>query len=638
MDIGSRPLSQVGAPSRLLPFVALVALALTTLAIEPRPRGGAAAVAVVMLVVGVAAGALLPWRRWPSWIEAVPAIAFVVPVALLRDSTGGSASGLAFLALLPVLWLALYGSWRQMLVSVCAVALAFVGPVFLIGAPHYASVEWRRAALAVMVASLLGVTVHRLVNRLAAREHDAADAARRLQAVLAAVTEHSVIGTDRNGTVEVFNAGAERMLGWRAEEVVGHSWAMVHDPTELAVRAARMGVPPLHALLAEIEHAGSRRSSWTYVRKDATSLPVELTVTAVLDRAGRRTGFIGVAEDVTARRAADQRLRDSESNLAAVARVVRSVQSGQDARDAIVTGVMEAAASGGVFLFEPDGAGNLVLVRSRGSSLTTAVLSLAETSATVETFLSGKRLFICDPHGHPLVSQRLLDQVDVATVLFEPVVRRDEVVAVLVVAWGFAVASLADRQAAVVALLADEAAVVLEHSDLVRRLQEMAATDPLTGLANRRAWDQRLELEMARSVREGKPLTVALLDLDHFKAFNDAYGHQAGDELLTGFAGAAGTVLRGVDLLARWGGEEFVLALPGCGLDAAPDILGRVRARCRASRHARSATRSGTAPRASRRCWPAPTPRCTRPSRPAATGWSRPGHGIGPLRPPGSPR
>lgn len=258
--MGKRPLGQVDASSRLLPFAGLVALALTTLAIEPRPHGGAGVLAVLLLVIGVAAGALLPWRRWPSWIESVPVVAFLVPVGLLRDSTGGSASGFAFLALLPVLWLALYGSWRQMLVSVAAVALLFVAPVILLGAPDYAPVEWRRAVLAVLVASLLGVTVHRLVNRLAEREHDAADAARQLQAVLGAVTEHSVIGTDLNGTVTVFNAGAERMLGWRSEEVIGRSCALVHDPTELALRAAALGVAPLRALSAALEHAESDRS------------------------------------------------------------------------------------------------------------------------------------------------------------------------------------------------------------------------------------------------------------------------------------------------------------------------------------------------------------------------------------------
>ena len=579
MDAGTaRPLSRAGALKRLLPFAGLVGLALATLVIEPRPHGQAALASVLLLALGGAAGPLLPRHRWPAWLEAVPPLAFLVPVILLREATGGSASGFAFLALLPVLWLALYGSWRQMLASVAAVAVVFVGPLVVIGAPHYAPVEWRRAALAVMVASLVGVTTHRLVNRLAERENEAARAARRLEGVLAAATEYCVVGTDTRGRIEVFNTGAERMLGWRAEEVLGRSCALVHDREELQVRADELGVPLLRALSAGLDRAASERRGWTYVRKDGSRLPVEMTVTALRSPAGEVTGYIGIAEDVSERRAAEGRLRDSEANLAAVARVLRGIQAGQDVRDAIVDGVLAAASADAVFLFEPDGRGRLVTTRVRGTGVPMVTIDPeTEVSAVATTFLTGERLFLADPHGHPLVSQRLLDTVDVRSLVWEPIRGSDSTAGVLVVAWKQRVADLADSKAAAVFLLADKASLAFEHDEMVQRLARLAATDPLTGLSNRRAWDERLSLEMSRSSRDGKPLTIALLDLDHFKAFNDTYGHQAGDELLAGFAAAAGSTLRDVDLFARWGGEEFVLALPGCDAGAAPDVLERVR-------------------------------------------------------------
>jgi diguanylate cyclase (GGDEF)-like protein len=111
------------------------------------------------------------------------------------------------------------------------------------------------------------------------------------------------------------------------------------------------------------------------------------------------------------------------------------------------------------------------------------------------------------------------------------------------------------------------------------RLEELALTDALTGLPNRRAWEQRLPGELARAARDGSPLCLALLDLDHFKAFNDRHGHPAGDALLRDAAAAWSRELRAGDLLARYGGEEFVLVLPNCAAHEAEAIAERVRAR-----------------------------------------------------------
>ncbi|WP_219272347.1 diguanylate cyclase [Pseudomonas sp. Xaverov 83] len=94
-------------------------------------------------------------------------------------------------------------------------------------------------------------------------------------------------------------------------------------------------------------------------------------------------------------------------------------------------------------------------------------------------------------------------------------------------------------------------------------LSELAATDALTGLANRRTLDQRLRLEWDRAQRSAEPLTVLMIDVDHFKAFNDRHGHQGGDEALRAVAQVIeGNIRRPADLAARYGGEEFAVVLP----------------------------------------------------------------------------
>nr|WP_294528291.1 diguanylate cyclase [uncultured Rhodopila sp.] len=111
-----------------------------------------------------------------------------------------------------------------------------------------------------------------------------------------------------------------------------------------------------------------------------------------------------------------------------------------------------------------------------------------------------------------------------------------------------------------------------------RHLETLVATDALTGVANRRAFDLTSAREWLRTAREATPMSLLLLDIDHFKAFNDFYGHQAGDACLRTVATAAASVLRRPgDMLARYGGEEFAVILPGIGLDGAVGIAEQIR-------------------------------------------------------------
>ena len=119
--------------------------------------------------------------------------------------------------------------------------------------------------------------------------------------------------------------------------------------------------------------------------------------------------------------------------------------------------------------------------------------------------------------------------------------------------------------------------LVARSKRLTAQLAELARTDPLTLLANRRRWDEELAREIARSRRSHVPLAVALLDMDELKAFNDQFGHLAGDALLQDCARAWNREVRTEDLLARYGGDEFGLILPNCALDAATTVVERLR-------------------------------------------------------------
>lgn len=123
-----------------------------------------------------------------------------------------------------------------------------------------------------------------------------------------------------------------------------------------------------------------------------------------------------------------------------------------------------------------------------------------------------------------------------------------------------------------------------ELREALDRVQALATHDVLTGLANRAHMQDTLEHEIERGARGGAAFCVALLDLDFFKIVNDMHGHRVGDEVLRQFAAQAVSQLRGIDLLARWGGEEFVLLLPQTRLDEALIGLDRLRQHIEAQR------------------------------------------------------
>lgn len=118
-----------------------------------------------------------------------------------------------------------------------------------------------------------------------------------------------------------------------------------------------------------------------------------------------------------------------------------------------------------------------------------------------------------------------------------------------------------------------------ERDRLLERLDELAHTDPLTGLANRRCWDAALDRGLARAKRTGEPMTVALVDIDGLKAINDACGHPEGDRLLVMVARSWPEVLRPDDVIARIGGDEFAVLMPASTEAEAAAVIARLRAR-----------------------------------------------------------
>ena len=375
--------------------------------------------------------------------------------------------------------------------------------------------------------------------------------------------------SDERGRWVETNAAMGQLMGVDARELI--------DAT-----ATDFAHPDDHHLIESSEQGqqnspdGVLRMEVRFIRPDGELRWAWLSITPTPGPAGE-SWTLCIAQDVTGRKAAETALRESEADLAAIAAVARCVQSGDDPRPVVVSKVRQLSGASTVAMVEAFDDDVLIVTANDGIDILGMTISLHQVSMTAHVWRTGRQMFLTDAADHPLVNPALLALDEAVSVLWQPVIVQGKVVAILNVTWRHRIVDPGDRAVRVVGVIADEAGFSLHATRLRRELERSATTDPLTGSLNRRAWDAQLRLLMERARLGGAPLTIALVDLDHFKSYNDTHGHTAGDVLLTQFAAAARTCLRKYDVFARWGGEEFIVALYDCTPDHAEQILGRIR-------------------------------------------------------------
>lgn len=250
-----------------------------------------------------------------------------------------------------------------------------------------------------------------------------------------------------------------------------------------------------------------------------------------------------------------------------------------DSRSHLIDAAPELAGCDVVSLVEPQGGDMLVVTASSRPGLVGRAVPDDSRSLVRRAIRQRRPTFVPEAtEGAGLMPTLLSDFSQITSWLCAPVTRGELVAAVLCVGWVDRVSREDDLRIDIVRSLATEASTTIDHTELLRTLSDDASSDELTGLMNRRGWDAMLSAEMANGRRRGTPLSVAILDLDHFKNYNDIHGHGAGDRLLREAAGAWTGALRRGDQLARWGGEEFTLLLPNCPGNAAVEVVERLRA------------------------------------------------------------
>lgn len=567
----------------------LLLLALRVLMLTGAARPVLAALALLSAVTLLTVGWLARRRgsRTDAWllgvVAIVPILNSITSVAVTGDLAQTELLMLSLVAagavipsrrILLQLGVASTAAWT--IVVVCRAVWASEG------GRHIAHTAVQLGIALALAAGLHTVRSRREDGLRAARDELAArvlaeQAARRAQAEseqrYRSVFDDSPVGiglADEHGRFVAANEALCRLVGRPITEVLGRTSIEFTHLDDHGMRG--------HAnVLIDASDTGVARVEKRYIHPDGTVHWAWLTVRHTPGPHGE-TWTLAHVQDVTDRKQAEQVLADSEANLAALADVTRRIQRGEDARATIVEAGRDLAGASVASLAELSADGDLVVTASTHESLLNTVVPLDRISATAEVFRSGQAAFIPDPETHPLVQPGLLRLTGARALYLLPVRSRERTSGVLLVGWAEPIEGIQARPARAVELLADEAGVALEQQALIAELEQRAETDSMTGLPNRRGWDQLLGRMLAEARRRGTPLTVALADLDHFKDYNDTRGHLAGDDLLRTFSAATANALRAVDAVARWGGEEFAIGLPDCAPGEAPHALARIHA------------------------------------------------------------
>lgn len=267
-------------------------------------------------------------------------------------------------------------------------------------------------------------------------------------------------------------------------------------------------------------------------------------------------------------------LRDRAHGFEAITTIADALATGQDARPVACRVAAAIAGASSVFLLEPSGR-EFVSTSMHGVEMGPVTIQ-PRSDSPGKAFQSTEAYFVPNASDHPALASPLVDATHARSALFQPILRDGQVSAVLIVIWDRPLAAVPPSTAEGLRLLATQAAAAINHAGLQSRVGQLAMTDPLTGLMTRRVWDEELPRELARARRGETPVSVALLDVDHMRAFCMLRGEREGDMLLKETASIWDRQLREVDTLARLEGDQFGVILPNCDASEAVEVLDRI--------------------------------------------------------------
>lgn len=418
------------------------------------------------------------------------------------------------------------------------------------------------------------------LRRQAAEAVAAREVAQRRADLLGAVLDSIDVGVlicDADGTVVGQNACHEQLYGVRLR-----SGEQLDDLAAGVAMSYPDGtaVDPGDRPLARILACGRVDDMEVVIeRPGGGPRTVRIHGTALTDADGGPAGAVGATHDVTAIREREAELSSRMREVETLGAASRAILGGDRPHEAACDAVRALCRAEHVSVAVPSDT-ELRIVASTLEALGSIVVPVDATSVLGSVYRSGRPEAVDLQLDRRIYSRAFAvlekEVPDLRSALYRPLLHGDECRGVLVMTTRIGVPDLPQSVFGFLDIVTEELATRLERDRLRGELAAQASTDALTGLANRRSWDRSVGQVLA--AQEEKPVSMALLDLDHFKRFNDAHGHQGGDLLLRETAAAWTDVVRSGDLLARLGGEEFGLLLTSCSVFDAVSVVENLRA------------------------------------------------------------
>lgn len=384
-----------------------------------------------------------------------------------------------------------------------------------------------------------------------------------------------------DGVVLTWNAGAERIFGYAAAEAINRSFSLVFPPESWAEF--------IHELIDVAAGAQVAPRRMACVRKEGDPVTLSIAISPLRHSSGRIAGVSAIARGIDSFHHDEHELRDANKHLSETVRnleqrnremnfvqqlstLLQACLTSAEAHMVLDQSLPKLFPAGTGALFEWNTSVNLLEATVKwGQPLNEAVFSPEECWA----LRSGRVHRVVDP-STPLLCPHL-SRLSSANSICAPLVASGETLGVLTVQGGpYELGQTAEVQQRLlsarqqlVETLAGHIALALANLRLRESLRAQSIRDPVSGLFNRRYLDETLPREIHRASRDGRNLGIIMCDLDRFKAFNDQYGHAAGDTLLRSFGELVGKVVRAGDIACRYGGDEFVLILLDTSLETA---------------------------------------------------------------------
>ncbi len=392
-----------------------------------------------------------------------------------------------------------------------------------------------------------------------------------------------VIMTDLSGRIIDWNPAAEKMFGYPKAEVLGKTSGILRRAKDCTVLT--------HYTLDELLSVGRWTGEINFVRKDGTEGVCETVIVPLYNEQGQPSATIGVIRNITERKQAEAALQQANKQLKCWVeeleqrnREIALLSEMSDVLQACLT--VEEAYKAIALLVQPlfpDTSGGVFII-SASKHFVEAVTTWGDSQlASKKVFapqqcwaLRRGRSHFTSSDGHGLQCTHIEEDLLTGEALCVPMMAQGEALGMLHLNSQHK-GHLTKGKQQLASAVAERIALALANLKLNEALQQQSIRDPLTGLFNRRYLEESLEREVNRAERNQQAVGIIMMDVDHFKHFNDTYGHEAGDTILRELGVFLRKSIRKADIACRYGGEELILILPESSLEVCQERAERIR-------------------------------------------------------------